>query len=910
MPKVAPLQSDFSGGEWSSFLEGRVDAERYKTALKKCENYLPMVQGPLIRRPGTVFVFPTKDNGVARLQRFEFSTTQAYMLEFGNNYVRFFKDYSNIVLSSKNITNITKANPAVVTSNSHGFSNGDRVVIQSVLGMTQVNNREFTVAGVTANTFQLSGVNSTSYTTYTSGGTASEIYEIASDFTSSEVFDIKFTQSADTLYLAHPDHPPKKLLRFGHTDWEFRDLDLIDGPYLSENDTQTTITPSAATGSTTLTAGPSQSISNAANNGSGLIRITASSHGFSTGDSIYITGVTGTTEANGTWAITVISTNTFDLKGSAFVNAYIAAGTATPALFASTDVGRSVRTKQGTTWGWAVITAYSSPISVTADVKETLTSTAAKTSWRLGTYSDTTGYPSTVEFHEDRLFLAGADGAPEKIDGSKSGDYENFTPTALDSTVASDNAVSFSFNSREVNKVRWLTSDEKGLLAGTVAAEWVVRPSSQGEALTPTNISAKKFSSWGSENVQPLQAGKATLYNQISGRKLREISYFYEIDGFRAADLTELALHILPDGVKQFAYQKSPLSFIWAVRNDGTLASLTYDRSIESLKAGWSRHPIGGFGDSAQSPASVESAQVIPSPDGERDDLWLIVQRYINGSVVRYIEYMDKIFEDTDNQRDAYFLDSGLTYDAPVTITDITEASPPVVTANSHGFSNGDKVLINGVVGLKTTITDSDSATEGVTYLVANKTTNTFELHDLDDNAVDFTALTPYVSDGEVRKMVMTIEGLNHLEGQEVDILADGAVHPSKTVTSGAITLDLKAATIHIGFGYNSDGQLLRTEAGSADGTALGKTRRVHRLGMVLERSLGLKIGYSFDSLYNVIFRTAADKMTRAPALYSGIISENVDANYDFNNTFCFRQSQPLPSTILAIMPQMVTQDG
>lgn len=70
------------------------------------------------------------------------------------------------------ITGITKANPAVVTANAHGFVNGETVMISGVVGMVEVNGNTYTVAGVTANTFQLSGINSSAYTTYVSGGVA------------------------------------------------------------------------------------------------------------------------------------------------------------------------------------------------------------------------------------------------------------------------------------------------------------------------------------------------------------------------------------------------------------------------------------------------------------------------------------------------------------------------------------------------------------------------------------------------------------------------------------------------------------------------------------------------------------------------------------------------------------------
>jgi hypothetical protein len=297
----------------------------------------------------------------------------------------------------------------------------------------------------------------------------------------------------------------------------------------------------------------------------------------------------------------------------------------------------------------------------------------------------------------------------------------------------------------------------------------------------------------------------------------------------------------------------------------------------------------------------VESVTVIPSADGARDDVWMVVKRYINGAVVRQVEYMTKFFEDSDPQEDAFFVDCGLSLDSEVTISGATVADPVVITATSHGFSDGDKVLIRNVVGM-TEINDT-------TFLVANKTANTFELTDLEGNDIDGSAYTAYSSAGGVWEMVSSVSGLSHLEGETVSILADGAVQVDQVVASAALTISPKAAVIHVGFGYNSDGQMLRLEAGAADGTAMGKYQRIHRVGMMVHRSLGLSIGTDLADLTTLTFRTAADKMTRAPALLSSIISEELEANYEMGNRVAWRQSQPLPSTILAVMPQMLTQD-
>ncbi len=194
-------------------------------------------------------------------------------------------------------------------------------------------------------------------------------------------------------------------------------------------------------------------------------------------------------------------------------------------------------------------------------------------------------------------------------------------------------------------------------------------------------------------------------------------------------------------------------------------------------------------------------------------------------------------------------------------------------------------------------------------YIVANVTANTFELTTTAGVNVDSSAFGTYISGGVVRKMVTTISGLTHLEGESLAVLADGAVHPNVIVSGGSITLGSPAAVVHLGCGYESDAQMLTFDAGSQDGTALGKTRRTARVAFYLYRTLGMKIGMSFSNLTELTFRKTSDPMSRANALFTGILSENISADYDFYNEITWRQSQPLPGTILAVGPQIVTQD-
>lgn len=760
MPKVSAIFHNFNAGEWSPLMYGRTDLEKHRNAMAVCKNMIPLVQGPATRRAGTKFASEVKDSTKAtRLIPFEFSVTQAYILEFGDQYIRFYKDNGSITLTAQNITNITQANPAVVTyAGADTYANGDHVNISGVVGMTQVNNRRFTVANVNAgaNTFELSGVNSTGYTAYSSGGTVAEIYEISTPYLEADLFQLKVTQSADVLYIAHPSYAPRKLTRTAHTTWTLSVIDFLDGPYLPINTTATTLTPSATSG-----AG---------------ITITASA----------VTGING------------------------------------GAGFRAQDVGRLIRIKHGSTWGYAKITIVGGTTSVTADVVSAFGATTGSVDWRLGLWNSVDGYPSCVTFFEDRLFWAGGVNYPQRLDGSKTGDYENMAPTSTAGVVANDNAVSVTLNASDVNVIRWLIDDEKGLLAGTVGGEWIIRASSTSEALTPTNIQAKRSTTNGSANIQPVRAGKAAIYIQRSARTVHELAYVFEVDGFRSPDMTFVSEHITRGGVKQMDYQQEPQRIVWVVRNDGVLLGLTYEREQEVV--GWHRHELGGYSNAGHTAAAkIESVAVIPAMDGSRDEVWVVVNRYINGGTKRYVEYLTKLWEEDDDQEDAFFVDCGLTYDGA-------------------------------------------SAT--------------------------------------------TITGLYHLAGETISALVDGAVHPNVTVSAtGTVTLTRAGSVVQLGYSYNSDGQTLRIEAGAADGTAQGKPKRIHNVTFRLFDTLGIQVGRDFDNLDRLVFRTSSDNAGEAPPLFSGDKFTEWEGDYETEGYICWRFDQPLPGTVLAIMPQLITQD-
>ena len=676
MARVSVQLTNFTAGELSPRLDGRNDLSKYASGCKTLQNMIVYPHGSAARRSGTTFVREVKDSTKkTRLVPFEFSTTQTYILEFGNQYIRFYRN-NGIIISG--------ASP----------------------------------------------------------------YEIATPYLEADLFNLKFAQSADVMYICHPNYSVRKLSRTGHTSWTIEEIPFDNGPFLDHNTSTTTLTPSATTG-----------------NG---ITITAS-------------------------AITGINNNTG---------------------FQTTDVGRLIHL--GTGKGHAEIVSRTSTTVVTADVIETLSGTTATTDWSLGAWSETTGYPSCVSFYEQRLVFAGSKSNPQTLWFSKSGDYENFDEN-YHGTIADDDAITYTIASNQVNAIRFISST-RSLIVGTVGGEFSVSGGGTDDPVTPTNILIKKQSNHGCANTDAVPVGNVTLFLQRAKRKIRELAYNYDVDGYVAPDMTILAEHISESGINHMSYQQEPNQIIWCVREDGKLIGLTYQR--EQQVVAWHQHTFGGsFGSGI---AMCESIATIPTDEKEYQT-WVIVKRTINGTTKRYVEYINTLdFDETDNST-FNFLDSSLSYS-----------------------------------GASTT----------------------------------------------------TITGLDHLNGQTVSVLANGATHPNRVVSSGSITLARPSTKIKVGLPYTSILQTMRIDAGSQDGTSQAKTKRIYDVAIRLYESIGVEVGPSLNNMEEIPFRSSANNMDEAIPVFTGDKSVEFRGNYETDGYIFVRQTQPLPLTILSIYPRLVTNDG
>lgn len=291
--------------------------------------------------------------------------------------------------------------------------------------------------------------------------------------------------------------------------------------------------------------------------------------------------------------------------------------------------------------------------------------------------------------------------------------------------------------------------------------------------------------------------------------------------------------------------------------------------------------------------AGYLSVAVIPG-DGE-DEVWVIARRCIDFQPVKYIEQMQP--RQWTDANDAFYVDSGLTFDGgdAIAITNITQASPGVVTAYPHGFSDGDQVLITGVVGM-TELNDRVFSVGAVTG------TALFELRDASDSVDwDTTIATAYTSGGSVRQVENRFTTLSHLEGETVAIVGDGGFYGTAEVESGTIVLTEYFNVVHAGLAFTSTLVTMRLDL---PGQLLqGRAKRINEITIRFFETRAAKFGWSATQLDPVVFRDADDPLEAATPLFSGDMREQFGADFGTEARIWIVAEDPLPFTVTAIIP-------
>ena len=864
------MQKSFSSGEISPALYSRTDIAKYQNALKTCRNFYVMRHGGVSNRAGTQFVGEVKDSSLSvRLIPFVFSNTQTYVLEFGNQYIRVIKNGTYVKIGSQSITNITAANPAVVTySGTDNFTNGHSVYISGIVGTmsTYLNNRTFKIANVNtgANTFELQYLDGTNVNmtgnTYTSGGAAQKYYEISSPYVENDLPLIKYVQSADVVTIVHPNYAPRTLSRSSDTSWTLSTIAFdanVDYP------TSITAVQGGATGATTY-------------------KYTVTSFDPITGTETPLKAVPPSgaylaTVTNGN--ATLSSTNPITVSWSL------------TSLFgySVTDLEFNVYKEINGVYGY-IGTSSGTASFVDIGYSPDPTDTAPRIAEDFNATGD---YPSTLTYYQQRLVLANTDNDVEKVFASKTGNFYDFSNS---SPIQDDDCVIFKLSGQKVNEVHHLI-DIGALILFTESGEFTAQGDSGG-TLTPSAINLRQASYNGSSpRMAPIVIGNSAVYVQARGNNVRDINYKFESSNYAGDELSIYSSHLVDDySILDWSYQQIPHSILWIVRDDGTLLGMTYVKEQQMLA--WHRHDFeNGF---------VENVCCIP--EGSEDVLYLTIARVVDGKSVRYIERMST--RKITDIKDVSILDSFLSYDG-------RNGSATDMTLSGSGW----------------TYTDTLTLTASSGYFSASEVGNQIHIYDTDGSVIRFTIesyVSGTVVTGRPNRTVPTglrgisttnwsravdeISGLWHLEGQSVSVYADGLVvaNPNNssydqiTVTNGSISLNERYSVIYVGLPITSDLETLNID--SDQQTIIDRKKLISKVTLFVQDSRGIWTGSeapidsSTDGLYELKIRED-ESYDEQVSIKTDAVDIITQATWNQNGRVFIRQIDPVPLTILSITP-------
>lgn len=903
-------------------------------------------------------------NGRVKMVDFIFNDEQAYILAFSKDNLRVYRNGSIVFVAAEDSTvdSITATSPPVVTTTApHGYSATRRIQITGLSQAIELNNRNYAIKNIGGGgtTFELfdmdlvTPIAAPQDAEVSNTGLVEAIFSLVLPYTQeADLFDSNglfipdIVQSNDVMYVVQPDFAPRVLARTADDAWTINKLRFDNGPFQTQNFSDIIFTVSNVSQrvwDVIVASGDELDIDDITQADPAVVT-TAVAHELSSSDKVFFKGIVGMTILNGTAAdITVLTDTTFslqDINGGADIDstgfgAYVpdagdtvqktstvvvasdtldsASGGDANDSGTATESNRLIRIQHAdgsdVAWKWGRITKFISVVEfeVTIDeaAKDLIAIPAGTTEWALGAYSDTTGYPSVTSIHEGRLVFGATADEPRRVDFSAIAGFNpvstDFIPSDVDGIVRPDDAIGVTIGGGSANPIAWIESISQGLAVGTIASEGLIRSSKNSESLTPENASYKKSSTAGSASIQPLAIKSALIHVQFIRRRLQELTFGFENDGFQSLDMTELAEHLTREGIVDITYQQQPIETIWVLLGDGTLIGFTYERNADVL--GWHRHVFGG------TDVDINSIRVIPSEDLSRDELWLIVTRTISGlatSSRTYIERMERFYEDDIIQEHAFHQDSGTIYrTTEIVVSGATQADPVVVTtATNHGRSNGDSVYIRAVKGM--------TQLNGNTYKVASVTATTLELKDQATSTdVDGQAFGAYTSGGTLQESVADFRALNYLEGEEVEIYVDGRTHANKTVANGLVTLDdgRTGANVSIGLPTEWTFQSHRVETSSPGLSSQGKIKQVSQVIFRLLSTLGFRYGPDLDGVLDEESFAYGTDIDSATPLFSGDLQTDWPGSHETIGRITAKGSGPFPMQLQSIVPQIKTSD-
>lgn len=615
-------QPSFVGGELAPELWGRTDLERRSTGARTLLNFFVSHQGAAVSRPGLRFVNEVKDSTRAvRIIPFIYSDETSYVLEFGHQSIRVWKDGAMVPPSPADYA---------AWDSLASYVSGDRV--------------SYGVDVYEATGAVPPGEDPTNNAYWVQV----HIIDLETTYTEDELARLKFVQSGDVLVIVHPNHAPAELSRVNHQSWTLADIDLVrptahnevaaEGPSWGNKfavDEATIPTPVAGTH-------PAKQwtfkITRLIDNGDGTFTESAP---FTVSQSALHDGSSWVRSSlGGAWKVALYSDKPVML--------YVAewAGTTAPLITQPYYIHRIYRGR-GDVFGWVGDTQITTFTDYAQEPDYSRPPPMGRNPFA------SSNHPSTVAYFEERRVFAGLLDSPAGLQFSASGDYENFDTHAL--VPADSDAAEYELAARRREEIRGLVALEK-LLVLTNSSVWSFGGGG-GEPLSPAGRpDAKVQLEIGSSWVDPLVVGNTVLMARAKGTGVRDLFYDFQQQSYTGGDVSRPAQHLFTDyTLVEWAYAEDPWGVAWAVRSDGVLLSLTYER--EAGVWAWARHETLGF---------VESVCVVPEYDlsGVRleDVLYVVVRRSISGVDKRYIERMaSRTFSAESDAARVVALDSSVT---------------------------------------------------------------------------------------------------------------------------------------------------------------------------------------------------------------------------------------------------------
>jgi hypothetical protein len=852
-------QPSFAKGELSSAMYSRVDTAAYQVGLRTALNGTVLATGGFENRSGLIHIGPVKDHSYApRLIPFEFKTTDSHMLEFGDQYIRVMRGDDYVKEATKAISGATKASIAVLTVVGHGYTVGQDIYVAGVSGMTELNNRWFKVYGVV----DVDNIQLAEQYDETEALNSSAYGTYVSGGTAARVYEIASPYDIeDIMQIGYTQSAD--VLTLTHPNYAARELSRAGLTSWSLGVivfAPSIAAPSAPTVSPNTTGSATYSYVVTAENDAGEESLASAA--------TTITNGNATADNQITWtAVTGARVYNVYKKGNGLYG--FIGRTETPVV---TFRDNNLKADEAD----APYTARD-PISAAGD------------------------YPGASGYYEQRRVFGGSDNKPDTSYYTVIGSQKNMS---VASPGKDDDAITATLPATKVNQIRHYVPIND-LLVFTSGSEWRVN-SGQDSAFSSATIKQKPQTYWGCSYVKPMVVGSTVVFGEENNVRVRTAGFNLQIDGYESTDMNLLADHIFRDAkIVDGAMAKIPHNVCFFVREDGYVAACTFQQQQEVLA--WTRLNTQGW---------FERVATLRRADNEPDDrAYFVVQRNVGGRFVRSVERLaSRRFTDV---RDCFFVDNGLSYDAPIDIAAITLGSDITVETDvAHGLANGDQVDLSDIVLDSTFDEDIGEYTEenplnNARFKVSDATSTTFKLKKLKGSAyVDGSELLPYIEGGKVRKAVSTVSGLWHLEGRRVVCLADGNVVRGLTVEDGQISFDRRYSRVHVGLPYVSELATLALEIQGAP-TLQGRLKTASKATVRFERSRGL-IAKHFDapaSSFIEVPQRQFEGYGEPTALLTGDLEVVLGAETDNNASIICRQKDPLPMTILAVVTDLEVED-